>query len=172
MDGAILKTNDLLRDIAAQLSEINRKSADNTNFTRRKELLYGIEAGTHMTRLERQRFMVFSVTIRNVLGEFGIHTCNKGYVLMIEAVKIIYDLNTIDISFSNDIYPYIALKYGLSGQKAVGHSIRNAIKAAYRDHQRQPGCNRMSIFGYRPANKEFVLYVADEVWKRMSEQVD
>ena len=59
------------------------------------------------------------------------------------------------------------VKHGLKRNDPVEHSIRNAINTAYEDQLKQPGCNSMDLFPKKPTNKQFIIYAADEVFKKM-----
>ena len=99
--------------------------------------------------------------------EFGIHIGTNGYSYLIEALKIIIDRERYDVRMKTDVYPLIAVKHGLKRYDPVEHSIRNAINTAYEDQLKQPGCNSMDLFPKKPTNKQFIIYAADEVFKKM-----
>ena len=103
----------------------------------------------------------------DVLNEFGIHLGTNGYSYLIEAIKIIIDRKRYDVRLNSEVYPLIAVKYGLQRNDPVEHSIRNAIDTAYEDHIKDRANSRMAIFPRKPTSKQFIIFAADEVYKRL-----
>ena len=117
------------------------------------------------------RYVSYMRNITDVLKEFGIHISNNGYSYIIDAVMLIIDQRSMDIKLNNDVYPYVADKYEFSKTSTVEHNIRNAIRSACLDNERTPGINKMSIFGNKPKNKQFLMYVAEVVSRRMYDEI-
>ena len=75
----------------------------------------------------------------------------------------------MNINLKNDVYPYVAIKNGVKDPATIEHSIRNALVAAYKLNESDVYCNSeiMGSFGKRPTNKEFLLYMTREVYRRL-----
>ena len=119
---------------------------------------------------EKYRCYVFLVgVIRELLDECRINISSKGYLYIQDCVITIFDQRTMNIRFKTDVYPYVAFKYGIKDAANIEHSIRNAIVAAYKLYESDPYHSSaiMSCFGKRPTNKEFLLYVTGEVYRRL-----
>jgi hypothetical protein len=129
--------------------------------------MFGLDATVRHSGEEIAEYYEFLNNSTAVLNEFGIHIGTNGYSYLIDAIKIIIDRERYDVRMKTDVYPLIAMKYGIKRQDPVEHSIRNAINTAYEDNLRNPGCNRMDIFVRKPKSKNFIIYAADEVYKRM-----
>lgn len=122
------------------------------------------------TKKEYARYCYFQKIISDVLRELGIHTSNNGFAYIIDAVKVMIGLQGRDIQLRNDIYPSVAALNDLKKYTIIEHNIRNAIMSACRDYNNDCTSNNMGIFdGRKPANKEFLFYVRDEVISRMIE---
>lgn len=119
---------------------------------------------------EKYRCYVFLVgVIRELLDECRINISSKGYLYIQDCVITIFDQRTMNIRFKTDVYPYVAFKYGIKDAANIEHSIRNAIVAAYKIYESDPyhSSTVMSSFGKRPTNKEFLLYMTSEVYRRL-----
>ena len=116
-----------------------------------------------------ERYQAFYIPVSAALRDFGIRLEYNGYAYILEAVRIIVDRNTFDIRLKTDVYPRIAAKYNIRQSTCIEHNIRNAINVAYRDNERNPGSNMMSIFDRKPTNKQFLMHVADCVRQSMYE---
>lgn len=138
---------DVLTDLINQLSEISRWLAG--EYT-------SIEGA-------RNRYTAFYVPISDALKDFGIRIEYNGYAYILEAVRIIVERNTYDVRLKTDVYPPIAAKYHLKNCDTIEHNIRNAVNAAYRESLRDPGANMMGRFHRKPTNKQFLMYLADQV---------
>jgi hypothetical protein len=133
--------------------------------------MFGIDASVRHSGEEIAEYIEFLNCSTAVLNEFGIHMGTNGYSYLIDAIKIIIDRERYDVRMKTDVYPLIAIKYGMKRQDPVEHSIRNAINTAYEDNIRKPGCNRMDGFARKPTAKHFIIYAADVVYKRMCRRV-
>lgn len=162
------KTDKLLLSVVEQLTLLNGSSIARSFLSNDRVFLFGLEGAERLTKNEKQKYMLFTLSIRDILSELGIHPNNNGYAYIIESVKIILDLNTLDIQLRNDVYPLIVRKYELNRESTIDHNIRNAIITAYRDYQRDPDSNNMGIFRKCPSNKIFIYYVTENVWHRMN----
>ncbi|HHW95204.1 MAG TPA: hypothetical protein GX736_04690 [Mogibacterium sp.] len=116
----------------------------------------------------QKRNLMFLSTARNLLNEYGIRESNKGYVYIIDAVRVILQLGTLDIRLNTDIYPIVACDFGISRGSVIEHAIRNAIAAAYRDYERKKDSNLMKHFHKRPSNKVFLFHIADMICQKMN----
>ena len=165
---------DGIKDLVIRLKEPELDIRTRVRNDRIKEpgrsYLFG--AGSHkLSREEYSRYVTFMNSITRKLNEFGIHINNNGYSYIIEAVMIIIDMKTLDIILRNDVYPYVALKHDYKRCSAIEHNIRNAIKSACLDYERNPGINNMGIFGKRPTNKQFLLYITECVYRDMCSEM-
>ena len=131
--------------------------------------MFGSDITAKPSDKEFAAYYEFLNSSTSVLNDFGIHIGTNGYSYLIEALKIIIDRERYDVRMKTDVYPLIAVKHGLKKYDPVEHNIRNAINTAYEDHLKQPGCNRMELFPKRPTNKQFIIYAADEVFKKLCE---
>lgn len=116
----------------------------------------------------QKRSLLFMSTARNLLNEYGIRESNKGYVYIIDAVRIILQLGTFDIRLNTDIYPIVACDFGVPRSSIIEHAIRNAIAAAYRDYERNKDSNLMKHFQKRPSNKIFLFHITDMICQKMN----
>ena len=170
----------ILMTIIRQLSDLNeRLSGPETAAVMDKPVkqklpnsfLFGFELNGAASGEDYRKYFTFLDTITPVLNEFGIHMGNNGYAYILDSVKIILDRESYDLRLKSDIYPLIAARYRLKNYSAVEHSIRNAINSAFNDYQRNPAANKMGVFGRRPTNKQFLIYIADTVTKSMCESM-
>ncbi len=129
--------------------------------------MFGQDITARPSGEEMAAYFEFLKSSTSVLNEFGIHIGTNGYSYLIDALKIIIDRERYDVRMKTDVYPLIAVKRGLQRMDPVEHSIRNAINTAYEDNLRSPGCNRMDIFPRKPTSKHFIIFAADEVYKKM-----
>lgn len=159
---------------------MNRRTAEETMITPRtgghlrsstRDYLFGFSGDRRTSKEEYSRYVLFMKTITTILNDFGIHISNNGYSYIIDSVMVIMDLRSMDIRLSNDVYPHVARKYDFRKSTTIEHNIRNAIKSACLDYERNPGSNKMGIFGKRPTNKQFLLYVAEAVSRKMCEEM-
>ena len=165
--------HNMLMKIIGQLTDLNDWLYDENGNIRKKSLnadnyfyfSFGINGGA--TTEEYRKYYSCMEMITFLLNQFGIHIGNHGYAYILDSVKIVIDKEKYDVRLKSDIYPLLAIKYHLRNTDAAEHSIRNAINAAYRDYLRHPGCNKMGVFSKRPTNKQFILYIADEVLKNL-----
>lgn len=158
-----------LNDISDLLDCCAGSGILNANY---RDFLFAVRINTAKKKDEYKMFAAFETAVSEVLEEYGIHRNNIGYTYMIEAVKIIVDVSSLDLQLNNDVYPLIASKYGLNGTSAVEHGIRNAICAAYRDYENHRGADRMKAFDRRPSNKSFLFRVTEDVCHRMLDIID
>lgn len=107
--------------------------------------------------------------IRELLDECRISISSKGYLYIQDCIITIIDQRTMNIRFNSDVYPYVAYKYGVKDPANIEHSIRNAIIAAYKLNETDGihGSKIMDSFGRRPTNKELLLYLTAEVYRRL-----
>ena len=112
--------------------------------------------------------------IYDVLNEFGISRKRLGYTYIKDAVCIIIDIKSFDVCLNNEIYPVIAKKYRIKDKSRIEHDIRNCIDAAYYSSLNQGEDQHFwkSGFTSRPTNKTFILHIAQEVSKRMLEELN
>lgn len=124
----------------------------------------------HASESEKYKlYMSVTKVIRELLRDCRINSCSKGYSYIQDCILAIIDQRDLNINFNNDVYPYVALKYGITDIRAIEHSIRNAILAAYRLYESDEE-NRSSImdhFERRPTNKMFVLHLTREVYRKL-----
>lgn len=117
----------------------------------------------------RRKMKILSI-IAELLDEYGINIKSRGYTFITDAVCIVIDMQTLDICFNADVYPYIADKYRIKKIDMIEHSIRNAIAAGYARYKEDP-CHDtpLRIYSSKPTNKRFILHIAREAAKRCGE---
>ena len=157
-----------------QLSQLNQSISYPSTVKRFADngwnYLFGYRPDIKTNRDDYNRYVIFMKSITELLNNFGIHVANNGYAYIIDAVMILIDQKNLDIKFNNDVYPLIAYKYGISKYSVVEHNIRNAIKTACADYEKDPEANCMGMFGKRPTNREFLFYLTAEVCRRMCDE--
>ena len=109
------------------------------------------------------RNIILIDTIYDVLNEYNINIKSQGYTYIKDAICIIVDKKCLDVSLAKEIYLLIAKKYNVKGINTIEHSIRNALKAAYRKYPER--------FSAKPTNKTFILTAAQEVSSRLSKEL-
>jgi len=109
------------------------------------------------------RNIILIDTIYDVLNEYNINIKSQGYTFIKDAICIIVDKKCLDVSLAKEIYLLIAKKYNVKGINTIEHSIRNALKAAYRKYPER--------FSAKPTNKTFILTAAQEVSSRLSKEL-
>lgn len=171
---------EVLSDLVAQLSELSKLIAEEREdypvrmpaFSRAS--LFGFDlngpAGNY-DRSDYERYYAYMEIINEKMREFGLHIGNNGYAYILDAVKIILDMNSYDFRLTTDIYPLIAIKYHIRNFSSIEHSMRNAINSAYNDYRRDPSVNSMGCFLRKPTNKMFLVYIADSVQQSMCESM-
>ncbi len=175
MDNNSTIDNDLLLNIRQQLSELNDKLSRRPQYTvnevtrSRKSYLFTFELNGGASAEEYRKYCSFLDNITAELGRFGIHIGNNGYAYIMDDVNIIIERASYEIRLKSDLYPMIARKYNLKNTDAVEHSIRNALNKAYAEYQKNPDCNCMGEFSRKPTNKQFLIYVTNNVLKSMYE---
>ena len=172
------KDTSILTGIMEQLKELNEKLDEDPSERLRKSsvsshrpLLFGFTSGDSASGDEYRRYYAYLDQITEILNSFGIHIGNSGYSYLIDAVKIIIDMENCDVRMKSDVYPLISARYRLRNPAIVEHSIRNAINTAYGDYLRDPGCNNMGEFRRKPTNKQFIIYAADNAVRNMFESM-
>ncbi|NLY87383.1 MAG: hypothetical protein GX083_02390 [Clostridiales bacterium] len=115
-----------------------------------------------------KRQLLFISTIRDLLNEYGIHESNKGYIYIIDAVRVILELGSLDIRLNTDIYPLVACDFKIKKISVIEHAIRNAIAAAYRDYERSNDSNAMGRFTKKPSNKKFLFHITDSIFYKIN----
>lgn len=131
--------------------------------------MLGFDCGNKVDSEKYRCYVVMIGMIRELLDECRINISSKGYLYIQDCVIAIFDQRTMNIRFKTDVYPYVAYKYGIKDAANIEHSIRNAIVAAYKLNEADTFHSSaiMEYFGKRPTNKEFLLYMAGEVYKRL-----
>jgi len=165
----------LLNSIVQELSELNRnisKAERGGYYPRSGNIYFFNDKNKRSWSVEEHLiYSSFMRAVTDCLKDFGIHINNNGYSYIIEAVKILLDYGSFDVRMINDVYPFIAGKYRLSSYEAIEHRIRNAINSAYKDHIKDPNCNKMGLFRKKPSSKEFIIYVAEKVSRVIHDEV-
>ena len=112
-------------------------------------------------------------TIYRVLDENCVNIKCMGYTFIKDAVCIITDMQSLDICLMKEVYPYIADKYGGQNVSKVEHSIRNALKSAYKTVKSTCPDREciMNSFEKKPSNKKFLLRVVQEVSERLLKEL-
>ena len=141
------------------------KGTDNTD--NRKKCLFGFDMSEPATAEDYARYFEFMDTASGVLRDLGIRIGSNGYTYILDSVKIIVDRDMRDIRLSTDIYPLIARRHRIRSYDSIEHSIRHSIGRAYSDQMYMGEKNLIRLFGRRPTNKQFLMYVADTVSRSM-----
>ena len=131
--------------------------------------MLGIDPENRVESEKYRCYVLLISVIRELLEECRINISSKGYLYIQDCIITIIDQRTTNIRFNTDVYPYVAYKYGVRDGSNIEHSIRNALVAAYRIFESE-GKNNSSImncFAKRPTNKEFLLYLTNEVCRRL-----
>ena len=108
-------------------------------------------------------------TITDILDENCLNMKSHGYTYVRDAICIIADMESIDISLTKDVYPLIAGKYTKRNVGKVEHSIRNVIDSAYKvvnKYYPYRDCI-MNSFEKKPSSKRFLLRAVREVENRL-----
>ena len=154
-----------------ELTTLNGHICGNRNmfelFKHNGLFLFGFNPESKVASDAYRRYISFITIITHVLEEFDIRKKYNGYAYMVDSVMLIMDQNKLDLRLCDDVYPYIRKKYNLSGIAVVEHSIRNAIKSSYNRYLNGTSNSRMQIFNKKPSNREFLMYVTQEVCRRM-----
>ncbi|MBQ1519690.1 MAG: sporulation initiation factor Spo0A C-terminal domain-containing protein [Ruminococcus sp.] len=107
--------------------------------------------------------------IVRLIIDLGISTSVKGYIYIIEAIKICKDLKISNLYLSKDLYPKIAEKYGTSSA-SVERAIRHAISTGWSHHN---SARSAEVFGNiicndkdTPSNAIFISAVSE--WVRLN----
>lgn len=129
--------------------------------------MLGFDQNKKINSDKYRNFMAIISATRQILDECGISSKCKGYLYMTDCVIAIFDHRNLNINFKSDVYPYIAIKYGIKNAATVEHGIRNAIFSAYEKNEAGSGQHSvfMSRFTKRPTSKEFVLLLTREVYR-------
>lgn len=114
-------------------------------------------------------YVILMGAIRDLLDECRINISSCGYIYMQDSVITIIDQRTLNINFKKEVYPYVACKNGVRNPENIEHSIRNALVAAYKVNLSDVYHSSviMNSFGRCPTNKEFLLYITREVYRRL-----
>lgn len=96
-----------------------------------------------------------------ILSELGIPTHKNGYEQLLTAIPL-YALDRRQ-SLSKELYPAVAKAFGYRDWKAIEHSIRSVITAAWK--HRDPIVWQRYFPGMhsRPSNKTFLAALADQL---------
>ncbi len=106
--------------------------------------------------------------ITDILNENGINIKSHGYTFLKDAICIVTDIASLDISLTKDVYPYIADKYTSKNISKVEHNIRNALNSAYtliKENYPERDCI-MNSFHKKPTAKKFLLRAVQELEDR------
>jgi len=113
--------------------------------------------------------------INKHLFSMGFSPKHTGYAYLVEAIKIAVKKNGVVGSLNNEVYPFIAAKYGTTVSN-VERNIRNAIVCAFDCYDRVKDkvqvCPLFSMFDDRPTNREFICmyieYIMDMYYKKQN----
>ena len=153
----------LLMDLIREVSEVGKHVRGRQNIT------YAFNPSGKTEKEIYHHNMKLIAVIHDLLNECCINIKSHGYTYIKDAVCIITDHGTLDVSLSKDVYPYIARKHEVSGIGRIEHNIRNSIDAAYRlyNSKEDKSSSLMDRFDSKPTAKEFLLHLKDEVDRRM-----
>lgn len=131
--------------------------------------MFGFDS-TNRAESEKYRcYVILMSVIRELLNECRINISSHGYIYIQDCIITIFDQRTLNINFKRDVYPYVAWKNGVEDPANIEHSIRNALIAAYKNNESDVYHSSaiLDSFGKRPTNKEFLLYMTREVYRRL-----
>lgn len=99
-------------------------------------------------------------TIYDVLCYYNVSSKCKGYMFIVDAICIIYDMKRLDVCLEKEVYRLIAKKYGAGGIYIVEQSIRYALKSV----------DRSKLLMTKITNKAFLIMAVCEVSERMHKE--
>ena len=147
---------DLLIDLIRSISEVSERLRTN---------VFEAEAASECDDYRRK--MILHSIIEDLLNECCINIKSRGYTFIKDAACIVIDMQTLDLFFKTDVYPYIAEKYRVRNTDLIEHSIRNAIGSGYVRFKEDPDHDSApEIYSSKPTNKKFILHIAQEAVKR------
>ena len=167
----------IMEELVKELSEFNSYMRNGTGpFGRgnvKSRYFFAFNPVRGIDRDFYKRNMELMKTITNILDENCINIKSLGYTFLKDALCIIMDLESLDICFTKEVYPYIADKYNCKSISKVEHCIRNSIDAAYKTvKQKYPDRNCiMNSFDEKPTNKKFLLRAVQEMGDRLMEEL-
>ncbi|HBF3867808.1 sporulation transcription factor Spo0A [Clostridioides difficile] len=104
--------------------------------------------------------------ITNIIHEIGVPAHIKGYLYLIEAIKMVIDNVELLGAVTKELYPSIAKKFNTTPSR-VERAIRHAIEVAW---SRGKVDTINQLFGYtvhntkgKPTNSEFIAMIADKL---------
>jgi hypothetical protein len=131
--------------------------------------MFGFDGTSNVDSEKYRCYVAIICALREILDECKINIGCKGYIYIQDCVITIFDQRRMNICFKSDVYPYVAAKYGIRDIENIEHNIRNAIGAAYKlclsDICQGSGIGK--YFDKRPTNKEFLLRLTREVYRRV-----
>ena len=131
--------------------------------------MLGFDAVNTVDSEKYRCYVAIIFAVREILDECRINIGCKGYLYIQDCVIAIFDQRMMSINFKSDVYPNVAAKYGIRNSSNIEHNIRNAIDAAYKLSMSDicRGAGIMKYFDKRPTNKEFLLRLTREVYRRV-----
>ncbi len=142
------------------------KESDKLLFNR---YMLGFDSKSRADSEKYRCYVILMGVIRELLDECRINISSNGYMYIQDCIITIFDQRTMNINLKNDVYPYVAFKNGVKDPATIEHSIRNALVAAYKLNETDVFHSSaiLSSFEKRPTNKEFLLYMTREVYRRL-----
>ncbi len=171
---------ELIKELIRELNEFNSYmrsgggpfGRDYINYIK-GNYFYAFNPEVKMDKEEYKRNIFLMKTITDILNENCINIKSHGYTFLKDAICIVTDMESIDISLTKDVYPYIAEKYTSRNISKVEHSIRNALDAAYatvKQYYPERDCI-MNSFEKKPTAKKFLLRAVQEMEERFFKEV-
>ena len=103
--------------------------------------------------------------IDSAVREIGATRKYKGYAELVEAIRLVFEIQDHHVRVTKDIYPVLARKHQCE-MTNIEHNIRNLLEACWRtnkdDFERIAGCKLL----YRPSNSEFLDMIVTYIMKQ------
>lgn len=167
----------IMKELVKELNEFNSYMRNGAGpFGRdyvKGRYFYTFNPVRSLDRVYYKRNIELMKTITDILDENCININSYGYTFLKDALCIITDMDSPDICFIKEVYPYIADKYNCKSVSKVEHSIRNSIDAAYKIvKQKYPDRKCiMNSFDEKPTNKKFLLRAVQEMGSRLMKEL-
>lgn len=114
----------------------------------------------------KNKIQLLNSDINKELFSIGFSPKHTGYSYLVEAIKIVLKKDGVVGSLNNEVYPFIAAKYGTTVSN-VERNIRNAIVCAYNCYEEpQNNVATQNLFFYfqtRPTNREFICMYIEQM---------
>lgn len=168
----------LMEELVRELNEFNSyMRSGSIPFGRdymRGNYFYAFNPAQKIERDFYKRNIVLIKNITDILDENCINIKSHGYTYIKDAICIIADMESLDISLTKDVYPHIAGKYTTKNVSKVEHAIRNVVDSAYRTVKKNYPDREciMNSFDEKPTSKKFLLRAVQETERRVFRELN